>query len=90
MPENYIRNWVRLDFFIPEIQFNIEFDGVFWHDVNNKLKIDDDNERDVYLKKIIPRLRILRIKEMYYIKHRDSCVSHIVNIIKKIKEVYNG
>lgn len=85
MPDNYIRKYCKLDFYIPCLQLNIEFDGSWWHDVNNKLKTDDDSERDKQIKTLIPDIKILRIGEMYYINHRRACVNHIVNFILKLK-----
>jgi very-short-patch-repair endonuclease len=73
----------RLDFFIKNINFCLEFDCDYWHNDER------DQTRTENIKKIIPDIKIMRVKSHDYIKNKDIIIEKILNTIKEIKNEIN-
>ncbi|MGK3945917.1 hypothetical protein ABK046_47170, partial [Streptomyces caeruleatus] len=60
----YPRGFIKLDFYIPALKLNIEFDGTYWH--SSDWKKGEDTLRDSILPILIPGVKIIRVKERYF------------------------
>lgn len=81
--DEYYDRYYSLDFFIPELNIDIEFDGAYYH----KLTKDKDEFRDKRLKDY--GIQVLRIKEEEYKEDEqkivDLCVKWIYHLLNKDK-----
>jgi hypothetical protein len=81
-------SFCKLDFFIPLINYCIEFDGDYWHGERR-----GNQERDTLREKNIllfnPLLTIIHVKEREYKNNSDKIVTDIVtDIDNRLKNIY--
>jgi len=71
------KSFVKLDFFIPELNKVIEFDGDYWHGEarGNKIR-DEQREREIL--EANPDLKIMHVKERDFRKDPDKIISECV------------
>lgn len=70
-------HYAMLDFYMPELNLAIEFDGDLWHQ-----DIEHDRNRDIQLLKTIKGLRIFRFLESEYEANPVKISNEIINWIK--------
>jgi len=84
------KNFYRLDFYIPALKLNIEFDGAYWHGINNgknkKYQHSIDVDRDTNLRDTISNIEIIRVKELDYMDDRYNTTKKLINIIEESYE----
>jgi hypothetical protein len=71
------KRWFKLDFYIENFNFLIEYDCKRWHNKEN------DQKRLEIIKKLIPNIKILHINHEEYIKAKQREIIH-ADIIEKL------
>ncbi|MFW6219655.1 MAG: hypothetical protein ACOCZ5_00150 [bacterium] len=70
-----------LDFYIPEIEKVIEFDGSYWHgDVGRGNRTRDEN-RDLEIIESKPEIKIYHVKELSYKKDKQKVINECLDFI---------
>lgn len=78
-------SYCKLDFYIPELKYCIEFDGDYWHG-EKKGNLNRDNAREFEIKKKTPDITIIHIKERDYKANKEQTVNMLVeDILTRIK-----
>lgn len=79
-------SYCKLDFYIPEINYCIEFDGDYWHGEKPGNK-ERDNIRENQIKIKNPNITIVHVKEKDFKNDPDLIIQTLINdIIKRIDE----
>ena len=86
------KNYLKLDFYIPEINFSIEFDGSFWHQkhILEKSGRFNDVERDTIIQNQLKDIKIIHIKEKAFNKNKDNIVDSCIKEIYDRKKFYES
>lgn len=66
------------DFYIPSINFIIEFDGDYWHSEKIKGSIERDDIRENNIKLFRPELEIVHVKECDYKSNQSNVVDDLL------------
>lgn len=62
----------EIDVYIPDLQIGIEYDGIYWHNSENKNRIDD--EKDKYLR--TKNIKLIRVKESDLYSKSDDIIMY--------------
>jgi very-short-patch-repair endonuclease len=79
-------SYILPDFFIPDLNLIIEFDGTYYHRDNTENK-EREKRRDDNIKK--SGYNILHISEKEYKENKELTILKIVNFILKTKQLKN-
>lgn len=82
---DYPHDFLKVDFYIPELNIAIEFDGSYWHRYNN----DEQNDKDTKRLKIYDELGIkyLIINESDFNKNKQDIINKCICFINSHKQV---
>lgn len=72
-----------LDYYIPRLNLIVEFDGDYWHG-EARGNQQRNEEREENIKNILPKVKIIHIKEGEYLKNKDFIINEIVDEIKNL------
>jgi very-short-patch-repair endonuclease len=81
------KSYILPDFFIPDLNLIIEFDGTYYHR-NNKENKKREESRDMNIKD--SGYTVIHISELEYISNKELTILKIINEIFKIKQLKNA
>ena len=75
-------SYCRLDFFIPSINFCLEFDGDYWHG-EKRGNQERDRIREENIIKHNPNIKIYHVKEKDYKNDKCAIINYYIDLINK-------